>query len=90
MRQSNTCPKCSQNEILFLPRLTDFQHSTLAAHVDDQWAESGKLKVVGAIQAYVCRNCGFTELYMTDPLKVDPKKVQGAKIMRPHGGGPYR
>lgn len=90
MRTSLVCPKCHHEEILFIPRLTDFQQSTLAAHVEDRWSSTGDVIVKGAIEAYTCRACGFTELHMREPRKVDPAKVPGAKILRRAPHGPYR
>ncbi len=90
MRTSLVCPKCHHEEILFVPRLTDFQHSTVAAQVEDRWSSTGSVIVRGALEAHTCRACGFTELYMREPRKVDPAKVSGAKVLRRASQGPYR
>lgn len=37
---------------------------------------------VGALQAYVCRQCGFTELYTAQPEAIPVDKIPGAKVLR--------
>jgi len=64
MRSSHVCPKCQHREILFVPQVADRDDQDmvrpLVLHVKHlDWKDVE----VGTLQAYVCRGCGFTELY---------------------------
>jgi len=37
----------------------------------------------GQIQAYICRACGFTELYTSGADKLQAAKIPGARIFKP-------
>jgi predicted nucleic-acid-binding Zn-ribbon protein len=83
MRQSHVCPKCGHREVLFVPHIADRDDRDYVRplvlhvkHLDYKDIE------VGAIQAYVCRGCGFTELYTAhaDALPID--NIPGAKLLR--------
>jgi predicted nucleic-acid-binding Zn-ribbon protein len=86
MRKSHVCPKCGHREVLFVPHLADRDDSDKVrplvlhvTHLDYKDIE------VGNLQAYVCRGCGFTELYTAhaDALPID--KIPGAKLLRAKG-----
>jgi hypothetical protein len=86
MRATHTCPKCQGLEILFFPQLADRddrdQVRALALHIQEyDWKEDTEY---GKLQAYVCRACGFTELYAIDAaaIPIDKKKVPGLKLLR--------
>jgi hypothetical protein len=36
----------------------------------------------GRIQAYICRKCGFTELYTAGAEKLPVEKIPGARIFK--------
>ncbi len=40
---------------------------------------------LGQLQAYVCRKCGYTELYTTKADALPLEKLPGAKILKPRG-----
>ncbi len=62
----------------------------MAAYVSDsEWDASGALKVLGLIEAYVCRSCGYTELCTRAPRKIPHKKIKGAKLLKGNQS-PYR
>jgi hypothetical protein len=89
VRRSYQCPKCDGRELLYVPRLVDFQDSVIAAHVSsDDWASRGKMAVAGVVQAIICRGCGFMELYATDPEKIPVDQIPGARRLSPDD--PYR
>ncbi|MFO0551662.1 MAG: hypothetical protein U0271_24970 [Polyangiaceae bacterium] len=91
MRDTCKCPKCHGTEILYLPRLTDYQRSTIAAHVDtSEWKEDGAVAPVGQIEVYACRNCGFAETYVVGVDAIDVDQIEGAKLLRPRGESPFR
>jgi hypothetical protein len=84
LRTSHACPKCGHKEIIFVPHIADRDDRDnvrpLVLHVKHHDWKDDEL---GLLQAYVCRKCGFTELYTTraDALPVD--KIPGAKILKP-------
>jgi predicted nucleic-acid-binding Zn-ribbon protein len=83
MRTSHVCPKCQHNEIIFLPQIADRDDKDavrpLVAHVVHyDWRDDVE---VGKLQAYVCRGCGYTELYSSDANQIPVNKVPGAKLL---------
>lgn len=44
----------------------------------------------GALVAYVCRACGFTEMYADRPEDIPIGPEFGTELVRASGGGPYR
>jgi len=83
MRKSLICPKCNGNEILFFPAIADRDDRDivrpLVIHVQHfSWKDDTE---AGKIQAYICKACGFTELYTADIDKIPVDKVPGAKLL---------
>jgi predicted nucleic-acid-binding Zn-ribbon protein len=83
MRTKHVCPKCGHREILFVPRVADRDDRDnvrpLVLHVTHlDWKDVE----VGAIQAYVCRSCGFTELYTAHADALREDQIPGAKVLR--------
>jgi predicted nucleic-acid-binding Zn-ribbon protein len=83
MRTSHVCPKCGHREILFVPRVADRDDSDrvrpLVLHVTHlDWKDIE----VGAIQAYVCRSCGYTELYTAHADVLTEEQLPGSKVLR--------
>ncbi len=83
MRKSHICPKCGHNEIIFLPQLADRDDKDvvrpLVVHVVHyDWKDDME---VGRLQAYVCRSCGYTELYTCEPAHIPIKKIPGAQLL---------
>jgi predicted RNA-binding Zn-ribbon protein involved in translation (DUF1610 family) len=87
MKQTHVCPKCSANEVIYVPRIRDSQQSTLALHVEPGWVET---TLHGRVEAYVCAACGFTELYAVDPALIPLDQIPGAKRLGPVPRPPYR
>ena len=84
MRTTHRCPKCQHDEVLFFPQLADRDDSNkvrpLVLHVlEFDWREDAEF---GRLQAYVCRKCGYTELYTTEPQSLPIDKVPGAKVLK--------
>jgi predicted nucleic-acid-binding Zn-ribbon protein len=78
------CPKCGHNEILHVPQLADrddkFVVRPLVVHVTHfDWKDDVE---VGKLEAYVCRSCGFTELYTHGAKDLPVDKIPGARILR--------
>jgi predicted nucleic-acid-binding Zn-ribbon protein len=83
MRATHLCPKCGHNEVLFVPQIADrddeFVVRPLVMHVVHfDWRDD---KEMGALQAYVCRACGYTELYTNEAASLPVEKIPGAKIL---------
>jgi predicted nucleic-acid-binding Zn-ribbon protein len=88
MRDTHRCPKCKQSEVLFVPQIADRDDRDvirpLVLHVVEfDWRDDMEF---GKIQAYVCRSCGYTELYSRDigGIPVD-KLPAGWKLLEPKG-----
>jgi predicted nucleic-acid-binding Zn-ribbon protein len=82
MRNSNVCPKCGHREILFVPRIADRDDKDnvrpLVLHVQHyDWKDDTE---IGRIQAHVCRDCGYTELYTARAKELPVDKIPGARI----------
>jgi predicted nucleic-acid-binding Zn-ribbon protein len=83
MKDSHECPKCGHGEILFVPQIADRDDRDLVRplslhvqHYDWKDVEMGKL------EAYVCRKCGYTELYTVQAEGMPLDKVPGARVLR--------
>jgi len=86
MRTSHTCPKCKNPEVIFLPQIADRDDDDsvrpLSAHVVHfDWKDDVE---VGRLQAYVCRSCGYTELYTKEARLLPLEKVPGARLLTPN------
>jgi predicted nucleic-acid-binding Zn-ribbon protein len=84
MRTVHRCPKCNHGEILFIPQIADRDDADkirpLVAHVVEYgWRDDAEF---GQIQAYICRGCGFTELYTKDAKALPVEKIPGAKLLK--------
>ncbi len=84
MRQTSRCPKCSHDEILFVPQIADrdddLNVKPLVVHVVEfDWRDDQEY---GRLQAYICRKCGFTELYTKGAEQLDAAKIPGARVLK--------
>jgi predicted nucleic-acid-binding Zn-ribbon protein len=82
MKTSQTCPKCGHGEILFLPHIADRDDrdnvrplSLFVRHYDYKDVE------MGTLQAYVCRGCGYTELYTLNAAALPVDKLPDAQVL---------
>ena len=83
MRKAQACPKCGHLEILFVPRIADRDDRDtvrpLSLHVKHRdWKDDE----IGELQAYVCRGCGYTELYTAHVETIPFDKIPGAKLIK--------
>lgn len=83
MRASHVCPKCKHREVLFIPHIADRDDRDnvrpLVLHVQHHDWKDDEL---GQLQAYVCRGCGYTELYTGHADALPVSKIPGAKILK--------
>ena len=84
MRTTHACPKCHHKEILFVPHVADRDDRDIVRpltlyvkHYDYKDIE------VGTLQAYVCRSCGYTEIYTAQAGALPVDKIPGAQILTP-------
>ena len=50
----------------------------------------GGSKEQGGTEAYMCRECGYTEFYVREPRAVDATRIKGARILSAGPRTPYR
>jgi predicted nucleic-acid-binding Zn-ribbon protein len=84
MRTTHRCPKCQHGEVLFVPQIADRDDDDkvrpLVVHVVEyDWREDTEF---GRLQAYVCRGCGYTELYTEKAGLLPVDKIPGAEILK--------
>jgi len=85
MRESHKCTKCHHGEVLFVSQLADRDDRDvvrpLVLHVlEFGWKDDTEL---GRLQAYVCRKCGFTELYTAEVGSIPIDKLPtGSKVLK--------
>jgi predicted nucleic-acid-binding Zn-ribbon protein len=82
------CPKCDHNEILFVPEVRDSNYDTMALTTRAKLFASDN--VVGVFSAYVCRGCGYTELFVHQASQINLADIPGAKILTGTKAPPYR
>ena len=87
MRTTHRCPKCNSDQLLYLSQIPDADGArpkTLGL------ARTVSGHIVGVLSAYVCRGCGYTELYTSDPgsIPVDGEVVR--ELSGPATSGPFR
>lgn len=86
MRSKLLCPKCGNNKILLVAAIPDCSEigcdpsflNIAAFAVKKQWLSSKTLGRAGHLEAVVCKQCGYTELYTRDPgaIPVDGEHVR--------------
>jgi predicted nucleic-acid-binding Zn-ribbon protein len=90
MRRSHRCPKCDHHEVLYAPEVRDSNYDRLAMagriSLYSKWTSEEQ----GGFEAYMCRACGYTELYVREPQKLDESLIKGAKILSSGPRNPYR
>jgi predicted nucleic-acid-binding Zn-ribbon protein len=84
MRTTHTCPKCQHPEVIFFKQIADRDDDDrvrpIVMHVVHfSWRDDIEL---GQVQAYVCRSCGYTELYTAGASEMKIDKIPGAKILK--------
>jgi len=90
MRRTHRCPKCEYHEILHAPEVRDsnFDRLALAGRygVYSKWTADEH----GGFEAYMCLNCGYTELYVREPRKLEISLIKDAEILKSEPRTPYR
>jgi hypothetical protein len=72
------------DDILFVPQLADRDDKNVVrplvhhvVHFD--WRDDMEM---GKLEAYVCRDCGYTELYTSMAKSLPIDKIPGAKLLK--------
>ncbi|RYE91398.1 MAG: hypothetical protein EOO75_08835 [Myxococcales bacterium] len=82
MRDQHICPRCDHDEILFLPELSDQADFPLTLHAVVRSHPFRSPSRWGRLTAYICRRCGYTELYTVEPERIPLDAVPGAQLLR--------
>lgn len=90
MRESLECPKCHHDEIVYLPELSDQADFPMSLHAVVRHHPFRAPTRWGKIEAYICKKCGFTELYTREPDKIPLDAVAGARVLSRKDRAPYR
>ncbi len=85
------CIKCGHDHVLRVANTADhaeerFPQPQLIARVRIQGVVTSR----GLLEAYICRKCGFTELYTQDPWSIPVDGDWVREIVPPSGEGPFR
>lgn len=78
MRTTHRCPKCQHPEVLYVPRLRDSDYDEMRLDNVGIWNREAN----GGFEAYVCRSCGFTELYVKNVAAIKIEELEGAKVLK--------
>ena len=71
MKDSKRCPKCSSDSVVYPLKTVGYPSRSLAVMVPKKLLFFGlKLPVAFSLQAAVCGNCGYTELYVAEPQRL--------------------
>jgi len=91
MKQARRCTKCQSQRVGYLPQIPD----TVGSETDVRCRYVGTASVdgrrvgVGRLEAHVCTECGFLELYVAEADKVDFEAIEGFSRTGPLSS-PYR
>lgn len=89
MRKTLRCPKCDERRVLHVRHVSDKDagHQPLSL-VSERGTWTWKSR--GALEAYVCASCGYTEWYTSKPeeLTVDGDVIR--LLEGPPREGPFR
>ena len=96
MRDTGICPKCRNNQLVHVGSVADVGHAggiaemyLAVVHVGDGFFNEIRARA-GKLSAVVCRRCGFTELYVLDPDRLQPDGKYITEVTGPSPSGPVR
>ena len=76
MRKTKACPKCACKKLVVIDRVAESSDSGVTSlairHEGYSFMGNEKLRSVGKLEAVMCSECGYTELYCVDPKAVEP------------------
>jgi predicted nucleic-acid-binding Zn-ribbon protein len=96
MRKTGICTKCHHTELLEILAVPEWGEISarpmdLAMRLKGTgWLGGENHESVGRLTAYMCRKCGYTELYTADPEAVVPDGKYIFEYSGPTSTDPYR
>ena len=96
MKKTGICPKCTGNRLLQLTGVAEegpigTERWQIARCVNpDKGIFAAAFVTKGFVEAFVCRSCGFTELYTIDPENILVDGTAVRELVGPPPEGPYR
>jgi hypothetical protein len=96
MRETCVCPKCRHDHVLLIESVPDRDDSPSGAQmhvakviVGEGWL-GPKIAYMGKLSAFVCRRCGYTELYAADPERIPVDGHGVRELVGKKPDGPFR
>jgi hypothetical protein len=88
MRDTHECPKCKYGEVLHVPELREGDAVVASLMLN---ARQGIVSLTryGQLEVYVCRRCGFCEVYVANPRSLT-EMIPGARLLKAKPKPPYR
>lgn len=84
MRKTSKCPKCQSDDVVHVPQIADRDDGDvvrpLMLHVKHSSYKDDT--EIGRIEAYVCRSCGFTELYTAGAAQLPLERIPGSRVLK--------
>jgi predicted nucleic-acid-binding Zn-ribbon protein len=71
MKVTKRCVKCGSRRIFYSPCVMDRGDGNVAMCLAIAREDAISAREVGQFEVYVCRRCGFSELYVRDPKALD-------------------
>lgn len=87
MRDSLHCPKCKHGEIIHVPSVRDSGYNRLLV---DQRLGFMHSEEFGEFEVYICRGCGFAEMYVKGAANLPIDRIAGARLLVAPARPPYR
>lgn len=93
MRKTLHCPKCEHDQIVYLPHIRHHAETIplpcLAVATGLETKPENHFfkgrKDFGFLEAYICFECGYTELYTKDVKGIPIDLIEGAKLLKGPG-----
>jgi predicted nucleic-acid-binding Zn-ribbon protein len=84
MRLTQTCPKCKSDDVVHIPQIADRDDGDVVRPLmlyvkHSSWKEDTE---IGRVEAYVCRHCGFTELYTAGAAQLPLDRIPGSRVLK--------
>ncbi|MEZ4236420.1 MAG: hypothetical protein R3F59_09715 [Myxococcota bacterium] len=84
MKKTGKCPKCGETPVMRLPRVPDLSRNGVSSvrlyHPGLLDALQGRV-ATGTLEAWVCPECGYTELYTDQPRTIPLQHIEGAELV---------
>jgi hypothetical protein len=78
MKKSERCPKCDSTTIGYLEHVWDSN----ADHLVVGTTKDFLIKTAGALEAYICAECGYYETYVKSPHSIKFTELRGFRWLK--------